>query len=41
MSQYLEQLPLGSTVEVKGPTGHVLYLGNGQFSINKTLRTAQ
>jgi nitrate reductase (NAD(P)H) len=34
MSQYLDSLPIGGTVKVKGPAGHVLYFGNGNFSVN-------
>lgn len=37
MSQYLESLPIGSSVEVRGPSGRLKYLGNGEFSM-KLLR---
>lgn len=30
MSQYLESLAIGDTIEVKGPLGHVHYLGRGK-----------
>ncbi|XP_062110766.1 nitrate reductase [NADH]-like [Humulus lupulus] len=34
MSQYLESLSLGSFLDVKGPLGHIEYLGRGQFSVH-------
>jgi len=34
MSQYLDGLKIGDTVKIKGPTGHVLYHGKGNFTIN-------
>lgn len=33
MSQYLEQLPLGLPVLIKGPEGHIHYLGDGVFDL--------
>ena len=39
MSQYLENLKIGETIDVRGPTGRLIYLGKGKFSI-KTLRTS-
>jgi hypothetical protein len=30
MSQYLESLAIGDSIEVKGPVGHVHYLGSGK-----------
>ena len=30
MSQYLEGLAIGDSIEVKGPVGHVHYLGSGK-----------
>ena len=30
MSQFLEALPIGGAMEVKGPLGHVHYLGRGR-----------
>ena len=30
MSQYLESLAIGDSIEAKGPTGHVTYLGAGK-----------
>lgn len=37
MSQYLESLSLLDTIDVRGPSGRLQYLGNGEFSI-KNLR---
>ncbi|PAN35776.1 hypothetical protein PAHAL_6G233300 [Panicum hallii] len=34
MTQYLESLPMGSYIDVKGPLGHVEYTGRGEFLIN-------
>ncbi|RLM78533.1 hypothetical protein C2845_PM12G18700 [Panicum miliaceum] len=34
MTQYLDSLPVGSYVDVKGPLGRVEYLGRGGFAIN-------
>ncbi|PIA47304.1 hypothetical protein AQUCO_01400164v1 [Aquilegia coerulea] len=34
MSQYLESLPLGSSIDVKGPLGHIEYTGRGNFTVN-------
>ncbi|KAK3946573.1 hypothetical protein QBC32DRAFT_329165 [Pseudoneurospora amorphoporcata] len=33
LSNILDCLPLGSEVEVRGPTGDIIYQGNGYFSI--------
>ena len=33
MSQYLNSLPIGGTVAIRGPTGHVTYHGRGRFSL--------
>ena len=30
MSQHLETLAIGDTIEAKGPLGHVEYLGRGR-----------
>lgn len=35
MSQHLESLKIGDTIDVRGPSGRLVYLGNGQFSIKK------
>ena len=31
MSQYLEQMKLGDSIEVKGPLGHFIYDGRGKY----------
>lgn len=35
MSQHLENLKIGDTITVRGPTGRLIYLGDGKFSIRK------
>jgi cytochrome-b5 reductase len=37
MSQYLENMKLGDTIDVRGPSGRLVYLGKGKFAI-KVLR---
>ncbi|KAK3927742.1 NADH-cytochrome b5 reductase 2 [Frankliniella fusca] len=39
MSQHLNDLKIGDTIDIRGPTGRLQYLGRGQFSI-KALRNA-
>ena len=39
MSQHLNNLKIGDTIDVRGPTGRLIYLGRGQFSI-KALRNS-
>ncbi|XP_071731200.1 nitrate reductase [NADH]-like [Rutidosis leptorrhynchoides] len=34
MSQYLESMPLGSSLCIKGPLGHIEYMGKGTFSVH-------
>jgi cytochrome-b5 reductase len=34
MSQYLNSLNLGDTIDVRGPAGHLTYLGKGQINIS-------
>ena len=34
MSQYLDTLKVGDTVDIRGPAGKLTYLGRGEFSIN-------
>jgi nitrate reductase (NAD(P)H) len=34
LSQHLESLPLGSTIDIKGPVGHIEYNGCGNFVVN-------
>lgn len=41
MSQWLEQLPIGASVEVKGPFGHIVYHGCGRFTISKAPHMAR
>jgi NAD(P)H-flavin reductase len=31
MSQFLERMKLGDKIDVKGPLGHFVYLGRGQY----------
>lgn len=38
MSQYLDSLSPGDTVDIKGPIGHFTYLGNGRIQIHKEER---
>ncbi|KAI5634344.1 oxidoreductase FAD-binding domain-containing protein [Phthorimaea operculella] len=35
MSQYLENMKLGETIDVRGPSGRLQYTGNGTFLIKK------
>lgn len=35
MSQYLENLKIGDTIDVRGPSGRLVYNGNGEFAIKK------
>lgn len=35
MSQYLENLKIGDTIAIRGPSGRLIYQGNGKFSIKK------
>lgn len=32
MSQHLESLALGDTIEAKGPMGHITYLSRGRYA---------
>ncbi|XP_010544388.1 PREDICTED: nitrate reductase [NADH] 2 [Tarenaya hassleriana] len=41
MSQYLDSLSVGSTLEIKGPLGHIEYLGKGDFMVHGKPRTAK
>ncbi|PPE02414.1 hypothetical protein GOBAR_DD00545 [Gossypium barbadense] len=34
MSQYLDSLPIGSSLDVKGPLGHIEYTGQGNFLVH-------
>uniref|UniRef100_A0ACD5ZAY1 Uncharacterized protein n=1 Tax=Avena sativa TaxID=4498 RepID=A0ACD5ZAY1_AVESA len=33
LSQYLDSLPLGAPVNIKGPVGHIEYAGRGSFTV--------
>lgn len=35
MSQYLESLKVGDTVDIRGPSGKVIYLGRGYFRVKE------
>lgn len=35
MTQHLESLKIGDTIEVRGPSGRLNYLDNGEFSMKK------
>jgi nitrate reductase (NAD(P)H) len=35
MSQHLDTLAIGDTIDVKGPVGHFVYEGMGNFSLNR------
>ncbi|KAL4420574.1 hypothetical protein ABPG75_010230 [Micractinium tetrahymenae] len=41
MSQYLESLAIGDSIEVKGPLGHVHYLGSGRYTLDDEPHTAR
>ncbi|CAM8942381.1 unnamed protein product [Rhodiola kirilowii] len=34
MSQYLESLPIGARLDIKGPLGHIEYTGRGNFTVH-------
>ncbi|CAH8354704.1 unnamed protein product [Eruca vesicaria subsp. sativa] len=34
MSQHLDSLPIGAVLDIKGPLGHIEYLGKGNFKVN-------
>lgn len=35
MSQYLENMKINDTIDVRGPSGRLQYTGNGNFLIKK------
>jgi len=35
MSQYLDSLQIGDTIDMKGPKGHLHYVGKGQFTVKE------
>jgi len=41
MSQHLDQLTLGQTIEIKGPLGHIEYVGQGAFQLGKARTQAR
>jgi len=36
MTQYLENLKIGDTIDVRGPNGKIMYLGSGEFDVTKS-----
>merc|ERR1712018_413644 len=40
MSQYLENMKIGDTIDVRGPSGHLVYNGNGKFAIRKDKKSS-
>jgi hypothetical protein len=41
MTQHLDSLKIGDTIDVKGPVGHFVYEGRGQYLEGKHRRTAR
>jgi len=41
MSQHLESLQIGDTLDFRGPNGHITYEGNGNFAIRSELHKKQ
>mmetsp|Transcript_14041 Transcript_14041/g.34307 ORF Transcript_14041/g.34307 Transcript_14041/m.34307 type:complete len:869 (+) Transcript_14041:220-2826(+) len=41
MSQHLNRLAIGDSIEVKGPLGHFTYLGKGEFMVGKDKRSTK
>lgn len=41
MSQHLETLAIGDTIEAKGPMGHITYLSHGRFLLGEDHQTAR
>ena len=39
MSQYLENMKIGDTIDVRGPSGNLIYNRNGEFSVRKDKNT--
>lgn len=35
MSQYLNSLSIGETIDIRGPAGKVVYLGRGYFRVKE------
>uniref|UniRef100_A0A1I7XPC6 FAD-binding FR-type domain-containing protein n=1 Tax=Heterorhabditis bacteriophora TaxID=37862 RepID=A0A1I7XPC6_HETBA len=40
MSQYLEQMKIGDTIDFRGPSGLIVYQGNGRFAIKPDKKSA-
>jgi len=40
MSQHLNEMKIGDTIDVKGPSGRLVYKGRGEFAIKPTPRAA-
>ncbi|XP_045491994.1 NADH-cytochrome b5 reductase 2 isoform X1 [Colias croceus] len=38
MSQHLESMKIGDTIDVRGPSGRLVYIGNGTFHIKKQVK---
>lgn len=41
LTQHLESLEIGDTIDVKGPTGHIHYTGRGNFTVNGKPRSCR
>lgn len=41
LSQYLESLPIGAKLDIKGPLGHIEYTGRGNFTVHGKPRHAK
>lgn len=41
MSQHLDSLKLGDSIEMKGPKGHLSYLGQGKFTVKEMRKPLQ
>jgi cytochrome-b5 reductase len=40
MSQYLNEMKIGDTIDVKGPSGRLVYKGRGEFAIKPSPRAS-
>jgi len=41
VSQHLESLKIGDTIDMKGPKGHLTYLGSGKFTVKQMRKPLQ
>jgi len=41
LSQYLDTLKIGDTIDMKGPKGHLTYLGSGKFTVAQMRKPLQ